>query len=107
MAVIEEAESVLVRALAIASSKLGADHPVALSAVDDVVSLYVLQKRHAEAEALLQEKLRTLEKNRGSLFVDVVSDLDRLASIQAALGKTSEAKLTSRRAAYIRSKTGQ
>ena len=101
----EEGVVVAVQALDLAKKCFGpADPNVAISLVR-LAGFYKRQRKHSEAEPLLQRSLVITENARGPDHPDVAMVLNNLGTLYKVQGKYSDAELLLKRSLAIREKT--
>ncbi len=79
-------------------AQLGPDDPETLSVLDKLGAAYASEWRDTEADALLREQLRRLERVFGPDSVRLVGSLTNLALVEARNGRPKEAEQFFRRA---------
>ena len=82
------------RALALREKILGPDHPDVAATLYEVASVYVSQRKYAEAESSLKKSLGILEKKLGPDHIRIAVVLNRLAFLYQTSGKWEEATST-------------
>ncbi|MHC4432236.1 MAG: serine/threonine protein kinase [Planctomycetota bacterium] len=88
----EPAESHLKRALAVYRAQLGAEDPATLDCTMGLGMLYFLQNRYNEAETLLAEATRGLERVRGAEDPNTLLSMAWLGWVYNARGPVAEAE---------------
>src|SRR6266516_1736392 len=101
----QQAEQILLKALAVRQQILDADHPDTARTLNDLGSLYQDQGKYEEAEPLLQEALAIRQRLLGGEHPDVAQTLYNLASLYRAQGTYVKAEPFYLQALYIRETT--
>ena len=99
-----QAEALFKRALALAETTLGPDHPEVAMTLIRLALLQIQQKRYGEAEPLYLRALPILEKVLGAGHPSVAKFLNDLAGLRVKQRKYSEAEPLLKRALAIREK---
>ncbi len=97
----QEAETLLMRALAIDEKTLGPEHPATVISLSNLAVLYRYQGKYAEAEPLLKRALAIREKPLGPEHPDVATSIINLANLYRDQGKYAEAEALYQRALEI------
>jgi tetratricopeptide (TPR) repeat protein len=92
----------LTEALEVAQRKMGEDHPICLSMMDNLAELYDQQKRHDQAEAQFRKVLALRQKKLGEEHPDVLTTMHGLAIAVEHQGRREEAKELLRRVIEVR-----
>ena len=87
--------------MAIREKRLGPDHPIVATGLNDLAELLIETNRHTEAEPLCRRALAILEKSFGPDYPDVAICLSNLAALLTATNRHTEAEPFSRRALAI------
>lgn len=98
----EQAELMLLKALAVRQQILEANHPDLARTLNDLGALYFDQANYKRAEPLLQEALRIRQGVLGEKHRDVAQTLHNLASLYRAQGAYSKAEPLHLQALQIR-----
>ncbi|MDQ2902131.1 MAG: tetratricopeptide repeat protein [Chloroflexota bacterium] len=98
----EQAEILLLRALAVRQQVLDANHPDLAHTLNDLGALYFNQGKYQEAESLLQEALTIRQQVQGLEHPDVAQTLHNLASLYRGQGAYIKAEPFYLRALHIR-----
>ncbi|MFL5653828.1 MAG: tetratricopeptide repeat protein, partial [Ktedonobacteraceae bacterium] len=101
----EQAELLLLRALAVRQQILEANHPDTARTRNDLGVLYFNQGKYQEAEHLLQEALAARQQMLGVRHPDVAQTLHNLASLYRAQGAYVKAEPFYLQALHIRETT--
>lgn len=96
------ATNVMKKALALAESNLGPEHPDVATCLYDIGLLYRLQGRHEKAEPFYRRSLAIREKVFGLEHPDVALTLECLASLYRESKRGEDAEVLEKRAARIR-----
>ena len=96
-------ESFLQRALVLASTRLGGDHPHVATMLGALARLYMRRSEFAKAEPLLQ-RLLEIKRARGDDHPEVATVLASLATVHSAMGAHASAERILRRVLMIREK---
>ncbi len=100
-----EAEPLLNRALVIDEKRLGHDHPVVSTYLNNIARLLIETERFAEAEPLMRRALAIGEKSFGPNSPNVATQLNNLAQLLQATNRLVEAEPAMRRALAINEKS--
>jgi Tetratricopeptide repeat/NB-ARC domain len=87
-----EAEEWTQKCLAIATERLGADHPAVATSLNNLALLYESQGRYGEAEPLYVRSHEIRQRQLGEDHPDVASSLNNLAGLYASQGRYGEAE---------------
>jgi Tetratricopeptide repeat/NB-ARC domain len=87
-----EAEEWTQKCLAIATQRLGADHPAVATSLNNLAFLYKSQGRYGEAEPLLVRSLEIRQRQLGDDHPAVATSLNNLAVLYANQGRLAEAE---------------
>jgi tetratricopeptide (TPR) repeat protein len=87
-----DAETLLVRALAISEQQLGADHPDTAASLNNLAELYKSIGQYSNAEPLLVRALAISEQQLGANHPDTATSLNNLAGLYYSLGRYSGAE---------------
>ena len=98
------AEPLLRRALTLASSRLGGDHPNVAAMLGGLARLYLRRSEFAKAEPLLQ-RLLEIKRAKGDDHAEVATVLASLATVHSAMGAHASSEQILRRVLAIREKT--
>jgi tetratricopeptide (TPR) repeat protein len=98
---LSEAEPLFRRALAIAESWYGPDHPVVANRLNNLAGLLQATNRRSEAEPLYRRALAIDESSYGPDHPEVATGLNNLAELLRATNRLSEAEPLYRRALAI------
>ena len=101
----EQAERLLLRALAIRQEQLEANHPDTARTLNDLGALYRNQGKYQDAESLLQKALTIRQQVLGVEHPDVAQTLHNLASLFRAQGAYVKAEPFYLQALHIRETT--
>ena len=96
-------ESLLQRALVLANTRLGGDHPHVATMLGALARLYMRRSEFAKAEPLLQ-RLLEIKRARGDDHPEVATVLASLATVHSAMGAHASAERILRRVLMIREK---
>jgi tetratricopeptide (TPR) repeat protein len=99
-----EAEQLFNRALAIAETERGRQHPDAAICLSNIAGLLQMEEKNAEAEAAYQESVAILEAAFGPEHESVGRVLANYAGLLRKMGRTDEADVAEARARAIREK---
>jgi tetratricopeptide (TPR) repeat protein len=80
------------RCLMLTEQRLGADHPLVATSLNDLAELYRIQGRYPEAEPLFLRSLSIREKQLGADHPDVATSLNNLALLYNSQGRYAEAE---------------
>lgn len=97
----DDAEPLLVRALAIREKSLGSDHPTVANSLAEYALLYQQRENYVEAESLFQRGLEIRERALGTDHPRVASSNYSLAGIYELQDRYDEALISIRRASDI------
>jgi tetratricopeptide (TPR) repeat protein len=97
----EQAEPLLLRALAISERVLGAEDPLTASSLNGLATLYQYQGKYEQAEPLFQRALSIRESVMGPENPDTASSLNNLAELYREQGKYEQAEPLYQRALTI------
>jgi tetratricopeptide (TPR) repeat protein len=78
--------------LRLTKQRLGADHPLVSSSLNNLAGLYKFQGRYTEAESLYLQSLAIKEKHLGADHSDFPQGLNNLAELYRAQGRYAEAE---------------
>ncbi len=73
-------------------SRLGVDHPLVATSLNNLAELYKSQGKYSEAEPLYLRSLKICERQLGAEHPDVATSLNNLASFYYSQGKYGEAE---------------
>lgn len=96
-----KARQTLERALQVASTGLGAKHPMYAAALSDLALVHLAAREYSDAEALLKQSAAIIEETRGPDHPDLAQALARLASCYDAAGDFQQAGPLYRRSLEI------
>ncbi|HEX7181388.1 MAG TPA: tetratricopeptide repeat protein, partial [Thermoanaerobaculia bacterium] len=104
-ALVDEAEPLMRRALAIDEKSLGAEHPDVATRLNDLAQVLLTTNRLAEAEPLMGRALAIDEKSFGPEHPTVAIRLNNLAQLLQVTNRLAEAEPLMRRALAIDEKS--
>ena len=96
-----EAESLLVRALALTEKTTGPEHPSVATGLNNLSTLFLETNRPAEAEPLMRRALAINEASFGPEHPKVATNLNNLAQLLKSTNRLAEAEPLMRRALAI------
>jgi len=96
-----QAEPLMRRALAIAETSFGSDHPAVAPHLNNLAELLLATNRLAEAEPLMRRALTIDEASFGPSHPEVATDLNNLAQLLQHTSRLAEAEPLMRRALSI------
>jgi tetratricopeptide (TPR) repeat protein len=98
----DRAVAVAKKALKIAQTTGGPDHPAVAMSLNSLAGLYYTQGRYAQAEPLYKRSLAIKEKALCRHHPDVATSLDNLVALYRKTNHVNEAQALEKRAAGIR-----
>jgi tetratricopeptide (TPR) repeat protein/DNA-binding transcriptional regulator YiaG len=101
----QQAESLLLKALAVRRKVLEAKHPDTARTLNDLGEVYRKQSRYQDAEILLQEALAIRQQALGEVHPDVAQTLHNLANLYRTWGAYAKAEPFYLQALHIRETT--
>ena len=100
----ERAVVVAQKALEVAESNVGSDHPDVATSLNNLALLYQAQGEYANAEPLLKRSLAILKKALGPDHPDVALSLNNLAALYKTQGEYAKAEPLYKRSLAIQKK---
>jgi tetratricopeptide (TPR) repeat protein len=99
-----DAEQLYIRALAIAESERGRNHPDAAVCLSNLAGLLAVEEKYPEAEAAYKEALAIFEATLGAEHEGVVRVLVNYAALLRKMDRTADAEAIEARVKAIREK---
>ena len=100
----DEAQPLLVQALAIRQKALGPEHPDVAQSLNNLARLHRAQGQYAKAEPLYHQSLAIMKKALGPEHTDVADGLNNLSALYHAQGEYAKAEPLFRQSLAIRKK---